>query len=75
MRAVTTGPSTGFEAITPGRQDKFHGNHNPGFRSANLICGTAHFFPCGFPFDPPASQRYISPRGQTQKQKNHQHYS
>ena len=43
MRAVTTGPSTGFEAIVPGRQDKFQRNGNPDFRSASLICGTAHF--------------------------------
>ena len=46
MRAVTTGPSTGGEAIAPGRQDEFPRNRNPGFRSANLIiCGTAHFSP------------------------------
>jgi hypothetical protein len=25
------------EAIIPGRQDEFHRNRNPGFRSANLI--------------------------------------
>ena len=54
MRAVTTGPSTGGEAIAPGRQDEFPRNRNPGFRSANLIiCGTAHFPPHEVPLDPP----------------------
>jgi len=53
MRAVTTGPSTGGEAIAPGRQDEFPRNRNPGFRSANLIiCGTAHFSPHVVSLDP-----------------------
>src|SRR6266481_7349655 len=31
------------EVIVPGRQDEFLVNRNPDFRSADLVCATAHF--------------------------------
>jgi hypothetical protein len=42
-RAVTHGSKYRVEVISLGRQDWFFGTHNPVFRSAHLICGTAHY--------------------------------
>jgi hypothetical protein len=47
-RAVTTESKYRDRGFQPGRQDCFHRKPNPVFRSANLICGTAHILKIGW---------------------------
>ena len=44
---MTTSPNSGFEIIAPGASGQSSSELiNPVFRSADLLCGTAHSLPC-----------------------------
>ena len=44
---MTTGPNSGLEIIAPGASGQSSSELiNPVFRSADLLCGTAHSLPC-----------------------------